>query len=335
MNLKGLYDSSFTLNFALFIFSWNKQPLSDKSSPVRINSLNFYKETGVMVKKIATIHLLALAAALSACGGGGGGGATPAPKLAGPGGQVSGGGTSVTINGVTFSHDQAAAAFLTALNTESANETTTEEQCDDYGNCADYTYSTPGPVYAVTKSDTLQSGYAVVNDGAGHYMAVYIDGWTGSDPISYTGNGSTFTNLNNLGNGNFQDPTSGILFQASKPSSKDLEKQVAFFESLAIQKSAKAMQNYGFSEDRSLEVAKLASQLEKAPKGSMTDKDYDNFAKQITGSTITEIKTAMQKQVDGDSKSLKNIIDTAAETNGVGSEQMKQMLGKVVGHPVL
>ncbi len=300
-----------------------------------------------MTNKLCIVSLVALAASLAACGGGGSA-ATPPPTLAGPGGQVVGGGQSVVINGVTFSHDQAAAAFLATLNVESNNLTTTIdagqwiETCDASGNCGQtyvdnyITVPAPGPVFTVTKSDTLQSGYAVVNDGQGHFLAIYIDGWTGADAINYaSGDGSTFTNLANMGNGTFKDPTSGILFEASKPSSKDLEKQAAFMESLRISKSAKAMQNYGFSEDRSLQVAKLASQLEKAPHGSMTDKDYDNFAKQITGSTITAIKAAMKKQADGDSESLKSIIDTAAETNGVGSEQMKQMLGKVVGHPVV
>ena len=65
----------------------------------------------------------------------------------------------------------------------------------------------------------------------------------------------------------------------------------------------------------------------------MTDADYDNFSKQLIGSSITEVKAAIAKQQQGDNSSIDDIINTAASTNGVGAEQMKQMLSTVVSAP--
>ena len=339
--------------------------------------------------KTSIFLVLALSSTVlfSCSGGGGGGGATPtptAPKLAGSGGSVAGGGGNITINGVTFTHDQAVQMFLLALNAQSSSQTTLVDQgyyvdqgsyvdqgyyvdqgsyvdqgyYDDNGNWVSnvvwvsnqvwvpnmvwvssqvwvsnwVSVSSPGPTYAVAKSETLQSGYAVVYDGS-QYEAISVDSWNGStsDPIGWaSSSGSTFTNLQNLGNGTFKDTASGIIFEASKPLTKDIEKMAAFNEVYRMKGAAKNLQNFGFSEDRALEVTKLASQMEKSPKGSMTDKDYDNFSKQITGSSITQIKAALQKQVNGDASSLKDIINNAATTNGVGAEQMKQMLGTVI-----
>ena len=308
------------------------------------------------MKNIKLVLALSASTILCACGGGGGASSPPQKSvLAGPGGQVAGGGAGLTFNGVNFTHSQVAIMFLSAINVESANQTSDQwvsdmvyvssGYYDAYGTWVDtsgwideggyQTVYSPGPVYTSAKVNTMQSGYMVVGTGGGSYQAIYIDGWSPSntDPMGYSNTVNTFSGLTfNAASNSYTDPVTGIVFQASQPTSNDLEKMVSFTEAVQIKKSALALQGYGFSEDRSLQVARLASQVKKSPQGSMTDADYDNFSKQLIGSSITQLKAALASQQQGDASTLDNIISTAAATNGVGPEQMKQMLSTVVGH---
>lgn len=274
-----------------------------------------------------TFACIVLTLSLSACSGGkpsiGNSGPSTNPVLAGSGGVVPNGGTG----GNGYTHAQLAQAFVNAYNNEVG-------QCDAYSdNCAN---PFPGAGLNLVKTVTQQGGYIVVQNGYGTFDAVYADGynpsnWASVDPVSYVTSNNTFSNLNSIGNGNFQDPITHIIFEAAQPTSKDLEKIAAIKEGLQLRQATLQLQSYGFSEDRSLQVARLVSQLQKAPHGSMTENDYDGFSRQLTGSSVTKLKNAITAEVKGDHKALNDIITTAASTNGVGADQMKQVLSYVAG----
>jgi hypothetical protein len=83
---------------------------------------------------------------------------------------------------------------------------------------------------------------------------------------------------------------------------------------------------FGLSDERSREVARLAVQLAGTNKKAMTDKDYDAFSKELLGTTIGKFQSAMKAAREGNAASMNSIIETAAQVNGVGPEHMNQIM---------
>ncbi len=136
-----------------------------------------------------------------------------------------------------------------------------------------------------------------------------------------------FYDLDYIGANYYQDYYSGVIFEQTQTSSKDLEKMAALKEAIVVKKKAEVLAaEYGLSESRSLEVAKLANQWGKMDKRGMTDKDHDLFAKEILGVSITDAKEAMKKSLEGDSENLESLIDTAAETNETSPEHINELI---------
>ncbi len=219
-----------------------------------------------------------------------------------------GGGGSTSTGGVYFSHADLANEFVRRA------------------------YTDAGVNISLVKADTLQTGYIVV-DHLGTYEAYYIDGWSvGTDISRYVNSGAAniYTGLTYIGGNDYKDPYSSIVFEETSGSSRDLEKLAALKEEYNVQASAAHIQSqFGLSMERSREVARLAVQLKNTPKSSMTDADYDNFSKELIGSSITDVKAALQKQVQGDSSDLNSLIDKAAQANGVGPEHMNQIINGI------
>ena len=61
----------------------------------------------------------------------------------------------------------------------------------------------------------------------------------------------------------------------------------------------------------------------------MTDADYDRFATAIVGSTITQMKSATDKMMAGDKTELNQIIEAAAQTNGLTTEDANAIVENV------
>ena len=237
----------------------------------------------------ASALALGLVALVTACGGGGGGGG------------------STSTGGVYYTHAQLAQAFV------------------------DRAYGDAGIDAKLVKTDTLQYDYIVVYDyDYKTYDAYYIGGYTvGQNVKNYINayNSKNYYDLDYIGGNQYQDYYTGLTFEEGSASSKDLAKLASFKQALAVDKSAsKIAASFGLSDERSHEVAKLAVQLATADKKSMTDKDYDNFSKELLGSSITSFKAAMQKSAEGDARDLSNLIDKAAAVNGVGPEHMNEIV---------
>ena len=192
-----------------------------------------------------------------------------------------------------------------------------------------HAYTDAGVNLTLVKTNTFQNGYIVV-DNYGTFEAYYIDGWSvGVDISNYVNSGAAniYSGLDYIGANQYQDPYTGIVFEETTGSSKDLEKLAALKEEFNVQASAEHIKNqFGLSVERSHQVARLAVQLKNTPKASMTDADYDNFSKELIGSSITSVKAALQKQSQGDATDLNSLIAKAAQTNGVGPEHMSKIV---------
>ncbi len=230
---------------------------------------------------------LGLATLVSACGGGGSGG--------------------VSTGGVYYTHEQLAKEFV------------------------DRAYGDAGIDATLVKANTLKYDYIVIydhdyNSYDAYYIGDYKVGQNVSDYI-FAHNSQNYYDLDAIGGNQYQDYYTGITFEETSASSKDLQKLAAVKQEIAIQKSAKGLKaEFGLSDTRSREVARLAVQLAGANKKSMTDKDYDAFSKELLGTSIGKFQSAMKAAKEGNTKSMNSIIDTAAKVNGVGPEHMNQIM---------
>ncbi|WP_413575329.1 hypothetical protein ACLVWU_13530 [Bdellovibrio sp. HCB290] len=216
-----------------------------------------------------------------------------------------GGGGSVSTGSVYYTHEELANEFVKRA------------------------YTDAGVNLTLVKATTNSAGYIVV-DYHGNTQAVYIDDWSVGENIHDYIYSQKWYDVSYIGNGYYQD-ASGYVYEESTTSNKDLAKITAMKQALDINESAKGIQaQFGLSSERSQTLARLAVQLKNNPKASMTDADYDAYTKEIIGSSYNELKRAMVKQSQGDYSDVGALVEKAAQANGVGPEQVTQILTSLI-----
>ena len=197
---------------------------------------------------------------------------------------------------------------------------------------------------------TLQPGYVVVAYN-GNLEAVNVAAYVpGSNALSYLTTQLTNPNsatpvyavapcsqgLCDLGHYYWgsPDPAGGFdgtwieFSDAKHASSRNLQKVAAFQQQFEIDTGAEKLhEKYGLTLERSTTLAKLAIQLKNNPK--QTEKDYDDVFVQVTGSHFGQMKEAAQDLMNGNLGKASAMIDTAAQTNGVGVEQAWSILNDI------
>lgn len=184
--------------------------------------------------------------------------------------------------------------------------------------------------YRLVKDPTKQSGYVVVDDGY-HYYAIDIHS---SREGLYANRVDYFdheaVSVNYAGNGYYSDYY-GNLYETTTGTGKDLEKAAAFVEDLQADKVAdQLVADYGLSEKRGLQVAKLTLEWSKLKKKrSVTDADADAFSTEILGFSLNDgIKAVKKAQLEGETSDLNALIDRAADQNGLSPEQVGDLIRK-------
>jgi hypothetical protein len=237
-----------------------------------------------MKNMIRAALAFAAVAALSACGGGGGGSST--------GGQY-------------FTHEELAKEFVRRVNIDVA-----------------------GYDLTLVKTNTQQYDYIVVYDNDyGTYDAYWLGAYNpGEDLYNYLAvnqNYFYFDLIPEAGN-TYQDYYTGTIFEKTEGSSKNLSQMKALREQLAINKTADSMRaTYGMSEEKANDVASFAYKMKTATPGTYNIKDYDSFAKDLTGSSITEFQNDLKS---GKTESLQSRIEKAGEITGMGTEGTDKLI---------
>ncbi len=130
----------------------------------------------------------------------------------------------------------------------------------------------------------------------------------------------------------YRDVATGLYFEKTSASAKDLAKVAAIKEVATINKTAEHLSsNFGLSIDRAKEIAKLSSNWKKASKKSMTDAEIDAFSSELLGFSITTGKEAVSEMLAGDDTKLEALVDQAAEANGITPEHATKLMTKVFG----
>ena len=126
----------------------------------------------------------------------------------------------------------------------------------------------------------------------------------------------------------------GYLYEKTSASTKDLEKVAAFAEASAIAKtSEKLASQFGLSDERSLQVAKLVNNFSKISKNrAVTAADADSFSKELLGTDYAAFVNALNASQEGNSSMLNNLMEKAAQTNGVSPEHMEQIVSEMINN---
>jgi hypothetical protein len=247
-----------------------------------------------MLKKVLlSVATIASISLVTACGGGGGGGGCASGTV------------QVGPSGTCYDHAQLASLFVSRAFTDG------------------------GVSLSLMKTFTLQNGFIVVTDNFnGNINAINIDRWNpGTNSYNYMLTASTYYQLIDNFNGTYTDFWTGITFEKSAPSSKDLMAMAAMKEAFDIKASAKNIQDqFGLSAERSVEVARLAVQLKNTPAASLTSADVDAVTKELVGSSMSQLKAASGSKVEMDA-----LLEKAAAINGVTVDHASQVINGMFG----
>lgn len=237
------------------------------------------------MKKFNAILVSILAAAmLAACGGGGGG--------------------STSTGGVYFTHEELAREFVYRLQVDLGYDV------------------------QLVKDNTLRTNYIVVYDyDYGTYDAYYIGGYNvGENLYNYlVGNEYRFYYDLIPETGNYYyDPVTGTRFNKVAANSSNLTVHKAADQENAIAKIAQGISaQYGLSEEKAADVARFTFKVQTSPAGTFQASDYDNFAVELTGSSVTEFQNDFKA---GNAASLAERIERAAQTTGMSPENMNSLI---------
>lgn len=239
------------------------------------------------MKSLLKNSLIAAATmSLLACGGGGGGGNT-------------------STGGTYYTHEELAQEFVRRVNIDVS-----------------------GYDLQLVKTNTQQYDYIVVYDhDYGTYDAYYIGAYhPGQNVANYLVSYQNYFyyDLDYIGGNQYQDYYTGIIFEKVQADSKNLSKMKALKEELSINKQAEALRaSYGMSEEKAVDTARFALKLKTSAAGTYNVKDYDAFAKELTGSSITEFQNDIKS---GNASSLSSRIEKAGQVSGMGSEGVNKLI---------
>jgi hypothetical protein len=111
---------------------------------------------------------------------------------------------------------------------------------------------------------------------------------------------------------------------------KDLEGMGAKDEGADIERLQEMVSfNYGLSEERSYEVSRIINSYEKVKnKRSLTERDRNTFSKSLFGIDYASGKKAIKSHIEGDEDALNDVLERAADLNGISPEDVQEMVGE-------
>ena len=123
------------------------------------------------------------------------------------------------------------------------------------------------------------------------------------------------------GNGEYKSTIR--IFEESSSEGKDLEKMAALEEKRDHEKLVSSLiENYGLSEKRSHNVARLIGNWERIQNSRhMTSNDQDIFLKKVTGSDKSAWEKALKDKVG-----VEDLVEKASLVNNISPEQFKEIL---------
>lgn len=109
-----------------------------------------------------------------------------------------------------------------------------------------------------------------------------------------------------------------------------LSKNVILEQYLVTSLQKQLQHNYGMQEERAMKVANLANKfIRSSGEREISSAEASLMAKEVLGSDVASITSAVDASAVGDASALDNVVKTAAEVNQISEEQAKQILLKL------
>lgn len=194
----------------------------------------------------------------------------------------------------------------------------------------------------MVKNSTKQANFIVIYDVANDsYDAINISGFVPgtTNPSDFFVNALTYFDLDIIPSHQgtsgwvktaYRDRNSGLSFEKTIASTKDLAKLTALTELHIINRTA---ENYssalGLSMTRSLEIAKLNAHWKKASVKSMTQKEVDAFSTELLGFSMSSGVQAMKSSLAGDDTAIISLVKKSANKNGITPEHARKLMTHV------
>jgi hypothetical protein len=141
----------------------------------------------------------------------------------------------------------------------------------------------------------------------------------------------TETNTSYAGLDTYWDDGAGNYYLSqSFETKKDLESIGAKIESYEFENIRdNLVVNFGMSEERSHKVAKLVNGLDKiSNRRSLTNREKDLATTEILGVEYVRGMKALENHLQGDSNDFQELLDLAAERNGISPEAIQEIVGE-------
>ncbi len=123
----------------------------------------------------------------------------------------------------------------------------------------------------------------------------------------------------------------GLNFEKTQASPKDLAKVAAISEALEIERKGHLLsKNFGLSLARANEVVRLAKHWEHSAQKGMTKKEVDQFSKELLGFSFSKGYQAVKKAINGDAKDLDKLIEKASAYNNITPEHSVKLFNKLL-----
>ncbi len=123
----------------------------------------------------------------------------------------------------------------------------------------------------------------------------------------------------------------GLIFEKTESTPKDLAKVAAISEALELEKQGKLLsENFGLSLTRANEVARLTRHWQKASQKGMTKKEIDTFSKELLGFTFSTGHKALKRAINGDPSELDQLIEKASFHNDITPEHSVKLFNKIL-----
>lgn len=130
----------------------------------------------------------------------------------------------------------------------------------------------------------------------------------------------------------YRDRHSGLVFEKTQETAKDLSKMKAIKEVVELNKSAEFLSSsFGLSLSRGKEIARLTAHWKKSSKKGMTNFEQDSFSTELLGFSISEGLKAVKESGEGDSGGLVALVENAASKNNITPEHAAQLMSKIFG----
>jgi len=216
-----------------------------------------------------------------------------------------GGGGNSSTGGVFFTHAELADEFVYQLNNILGYDVTLE------------------------KVNTEQFDYIVVYDwDFGTYDAYYIGAFNpGEDILNYVNfyDSDFYFDLDPLAGNRYQDPFSGVIFNQNAYFQRNFSKMEGQDQDLIVNDlSAKIAQSYSLSQTAADKLAKAAITVAVMNRRGAGEQAYRAMMEDVTGTNLDQWNSAI---FSGDMSQVNQLIDTAADTLGTDSTDLRNSMG--------